>query len=153
MSELAKYQHPNAQLAFDKLVVIIRSIIHVNAVDTGRYAINGIRDNQDLRVLYLRNQLSADKFKVLVQQRHKKTHKHREIRNVIDIVVNTVTDIVYRFRDYLTNCSQTECNIEMLDEIDRIREYANECLFDISHTYGSVLLQFNENMRLVSGKE
>lgn len=151
MSELAKYRHPNAQIALDKLIVIIRSILHVNAVDRSRYLDNGIRDNQDLRILYLRNQLSAERFKVLVQQRHKKTHKHREIRNVIDVVVNTVTDIIYRFREYLTNGPQTECNIEILDEIDRIREYANECLFDISHTYGSVLLRFNENLQMGGG--
>jgi hypothetical protein len=150
MNEIAKYQHPNASIAFEKLIVVIRSMIHVNVIDRGRYAINEIRNNQDLRVLYLRNQLTAERFKVLVQQRHKKTYKHREIRNVIDIVVNTVTDIVYRFREYLSTCPQTECNIEMLDEIDRIREYANECLMDISHTYGSVILQFNENMLLVS---
>ena len=153
MSEITKYQHPNTHIAFDKLIVVIRSIIHVNVVDRGRYTPYGIRDNQDLRILYLRNKLSVERFKVLVQQRHKKTHKHREIRNVIDVVVNTVTDIVYRFRDYLTNSPQTECNIEMLEEIDHIREYANECLVDISHTYGSVLLRFNENMRLVSGKD
>lgn len=152
ISELTKYRHPNAQIALDKLIIVIRSILHVNAVDRGRYTTHRVTDNQDLRVMYLRNQLSAERFKVLVQQRNKKTHKHREILNIIDMVANTITDIVYRFREYLSNGPQTECNIEILDEIDRIREYANECLVDISYTYGSVLLGFAENMRLVSNK-
>ena len=152
VTELAKYRHPTAHIALDKLIVVIRSILHVNAIDRDRYTTHHITDNQDLRIMYLRNQLSAERFKVLIQQRNKKTHKHREILNVIDMVVNTVTDIVYRFREYLASGAQTECNIEMLDEIDSIREYANECLIDISYTYGSVLLSFAESMRMVSNK-
>ena len=151
ISELTKYRHPNAQPALDKLTTIIRSILHVNAVDRERYVYNRELDNQNLRISYMRNHLSSDRFKILVQQRHKKIHKHREIANVIDIVVATVTDIIYRFREYLVSSIQTECDIEMLNEIDRIREYANECLMDISHTYNSVSLRFTETMRLVSG--
>ncbi|NBS84812.1 MAG: hypothetical protein EBS59_09020 [Verrucomicrobia bacterium] len=148
ISDLAKYRHPNAQPALDKLTTIIRSILHVNAVDRERYVYNRELDNQNLRIMYMRNHLSADRFKILVQQRYKKVHKHREIANVIDVVVNTTTDIIYRFREYLVSSNQTECDIEMLNEIDRIREYANECLMDISHTYNSVPLQFSETMRL-----
>jgi len=107
-------------------------------------------ENQDLRIQYMRKFINAERFKSMLQQRHKKILKHGEIRNVIDVVVNTITDILFRFREYLESSPQTECNIEMLDEIDRIREYANECLSEISHTYGSVLLQFNENIRLLS---
>jgi len=150
LSELAKYRHPSAVLAMDILFGIIRSVIHLNAVDRVRYDNNYLLNNQDLRISYMRNYLSADKFKTLIQQRNKKIHKNREILNVIDIVVNTVTDIVYRFREILLSSAQTECNIEILDEIEKIREYANECLSDISYTYSSVQLQFNDSLRLVS---
>ena len=148
--EMIRNRHPNANPAFDKILVIVRSIIHLNHVDRGRFETNPIIENQDLRIHYMRNKLSAERFKTLLQQRNKKTHKQREILNVIDIVVNTVTDILQRFREYLISSSQTECDIEMLLEIDHIREYANECLTDISHTYGSVLLQFTETLRLLS---
>jgi hypothetical protein len=150
MSQLEFYRHPNAQPTLEKVTVIIRSIIHVNMVERAKYNTNHLLDNQDLRILYLRNFISKERFRTTIQQRQKKTHKYNEIRNVIDVVVNTVTDILFRFREYLTNSPQTECNIEMLDEIDKIREYANECLSDISNTYNSVLLQFNDIMRLVS---
>ena len=150
LTELEKYRHPNAQPALDKLTTIIRSILHVNAVDRARYYYNHTLDNQNLRIMYMRNQITSERFKVLVQQRHKKTHKHREIVNVIDIVVNTTTDIIYRFREYLVSSPQTECDIGMLDEIARIREYANECLMDISYTYNSVILRFTDTMRMIS---
>jgi hypothetical protein len=98
----------------------------------------------------MRNQIGAEKFRVLIQQRNKKQHKNREIANVLDIVVNTTTDVVFRYREYLTNSPSTECDLSMLDEIERIREYANECLSDISHTYGSVLMNINMSMRLTT---
>jgi hypothetical protein len=149
-AKATEYRHPKAQIALDKVIVVIRSILHVQAVDRAKYNTNYILENQDLRIQYMRKFINAERFKSMLQQRHKKILKHGEIRNVIDVVVNTITDILFRFREYLESSPQTECNIEMLDEIDRIREYANECLSEISHTYGSVLLQFNENIRLLS---
>ena len=144
------FRHPNAAKAYDWLTTIIRATIHLNAVERLRFRNDHILDNQDLRIQYMRNLISADKFKVLIQQRNKKQHKNREILNVLDIVINTTTDVVFRYREYLTNSPLTECNLTMLDEIDRIREYANECLSDISHTYGSVLLSINYVMRLTT---
>lgn len=142
--------HPNAKPTFDRILLIIRAIIHMNYVDRARYEIDAIIENQDLRVSYMRNRLTPERFKSLLQQRNKKTHKHREILNIIDVVINTTTDILYRFREYLANSPPTECNIEILQEIESIREYANECLHDISYTYGSVLLHFTDTLRLVS---
>ena len=148
--DMIRLRHPNAPIAYERILTIIRSIIHLNHVDRGRYETNAIEENQDLRIAYMRNRLSSERFKSLLQQRNKKIHKHREILNIIDMVVNTTTDILYRFREYLMNSRQTECDIQILDEIDRIREYANECLHDISHTYGSVLLHFTDTLRMIS---
>ena len=152
LNEIRRNRHMNAEIALDKITGVIRSILHVNAIDRAKYHNYHANDNQDLRIMYMRNMLEADRFKVLIQQRHKKTLKNREILNVIDIVVNTITDIIFRFREYLVSSPQTECNIEMLDEIDRIREYANECLIDISHTYNSISLHFTDRLRLASGR-
>jgi hypothetical protein len=58
---------------------------------------------------------------------------------------------VFRYREYLANSPPTECDLTMLEEIVRMREYANECLRDISHTYGSVLLTLVSPMRLTTG--
>lgn len=144
------FAHPNAREAFYFLSTIIRATIHLNLVERGRYRTNMLLNNQDLRIQYMRNRLTPEKFKTLVQQRNKKHHKNREILLILDMVVNTVTDIIYRFREYLQSSPSTECNVEMLEEIEKIREYANECLGDISYTYGSVLLRFTETLRLVS---
>lgn len=145
-----RLRHPNAKPAYDKILSTIRSLIHLNHVDRVRYETNVVLENQDLRIHYMRNKITPERFKSLLQQRNKKAHKQREILNIIDVVVNTTTDILYRFREYLTNSPRTECEVDILDEIDRIREYANECLVDISYTYGSVLLRFTDSMQLGS---
>jgi len=145
-----RIQHPNSKPTYDRVLTIIRAIIHINHVDRMRYNTNPIVENQDLRVSYMRNKLSPERFKLLLQQRNKRSHKHREILNVIDILANATTDILYRFQEYLISSPTTECNANILDEIDVIRDYSNECLSDISYTYGSVLLQFTESLRLVS---
>lgn len=149
-NEVVRLRHPNATMAYDRILGIIRAIIHLGQVERVRYETNTIEENEDLRVSYLRNRLTAERFKSLLQQRNKRIHKHREIRNIIDVMSNTTTDILFRFREYLMNSPQTECKLDILNEIDRIREYANECLRDISHTYGSVLLHFTDTLRLVS---
>lgn len=142
------FRHPDAMKAYDWLTTIVRATIHLHEVDRLRFRNDHMLDNQDLRIQYMRNQIGAEKFKTLVQQRNKKQHKNREITNVLDIVIHTTTDVVFRYREYLANSPQTECDLSMLDEIERIREYANECLRDISHTYASVLLTISPAMRL-----
>ena len=145
------FRHPEAEKAYDWLASIIRSVIHLQEVERFRFRNDRILDNQDLRIQYMRNQLSAEKFKTLIQQRNKKQRKNREITDVLEIVIHTSTDVVFRYREYLANSPPTECDLTMLEEIVRMREYANECLRDISHTYGSVLLTLVSPMRLTTG--
>jgi hypothetical protein len=131
-------KHPNALIADSKFAMWISRIVHLNIVERSRFRTNRLEDNQDLRVQYLRNQLEADRFKTVIQQRNKRMLKNREITNVIDVLVNTVTEIGFRFVDYLRNSPPDECDISMLDEVEHIRQYANECFVDIAHTYGTV---------------
>ena len=144
------FRNPNAEEAYNRLSRIIRATIHLNLVERNRFRNDHILDNQDLRIQYMRNSLSPEKFKTLIQQRNKKQHKNREITNVLDIFIHTATDIIFRFREYLANSEPTECDLSILDEIDQIRDYANECLSDISHTYGSVLMNITGELRLIS---
>jgi hypothetical protein len=150
IAQIKLHRHPNAEPTLAHITNIVRSILHVQAVDREKYNTNYILENQDLRVMYMRKLINAERFKTLIQQRNKRLHKHGEIRNVIDVVVNATSDILLRFQEYLRNSLQTECDISILNEINTIREYANECLADISHTYGSVLLQFDDTLRLIS---
>ena len=121
----------------------------------GRYQADRVLNNQDLRIQYLRNKISEDDFKTQIQRLDKKHLKNREIHNVFTIMNSTVTDILYRFDDAVqaigfsrSSDGEKQKAYDILKEIDRIREYVNECLTEISKTYGSRQLQFMETMRL-----
>uniref|UniRef100_A0A6C0B7R9 RING-type domain-containing protein n=1 Tax=viral metagenome TaxID=1070528 RepID=A0A6C0B7R9_9ZZZZ len=130
---------------------LIRNIVHLRYVILPRYEIlNRERRNENLRISYMRNMIDANKFKITLQRNEKKYEKNREIRNILDILKSTVTDIVYRFIAYLENdirCLSGRFDVTILEEIDPIVDYANGCLNDISKVYSSKRLEFSNELR------
>ena len=94
----------------------------------------------------MRNFINEDQFKVLLQQQDKRNDKNREIRDILQMVVNTVTDIIFRFHDEIKkrDWRYTPEVENYKKEIERIIEYANECLMVVSKTYSSVIFTLDE---------
>lgn len=139
----------------NKVTRICESIIHFRYVELVRFPADRVLNNQDLRIDYLRNKISEENFKIQIQRLDKKHQKNREIHNIFTILNNTVTDILYRFESevrsanfYTRSIEEKQSTIDILNEIDRIREYVNECLLDISKTYGSKRMTINESIRV-----
>jgi len=139
----------------NKVTRICESIIHFRYVELVRFPADRVLNNQDLRINYLRNKISEDNFKIQIQRLDKKHQKNREIHNVLTILYNTVTDILYRFENevceetfYRRSTEEKQSTIDILNEIDSIREYVNECLLDISKTYDSKRMTINEFIRI-----
>ena len=132
----------------EKYEGLVQNVIHLNYTELPRYQYNYENINQNLRIQYLRKHISEANFKRILQQQDKRCEKNREILDVINLLVNTTTDIFYNFYDEIKNPEWT-CNRDKLNEIEKIRLYANECLEKISHTYSSVKLIFNNNLRMV----
>lgn len=134
---------------------ICEAIIHHRYVEMERYPVNRVLNNQDLRIQYLRNKISEDDFKIQIQRLDKKHQKNREIYHIFALLNSTVTDILYRFDDAVQSVTFSSGTLEerqktydILKEIDRIREYVNECLAEIAKTYGSRQLQITETVRV-----
>lgn len=129
--------------------------------------------NRDLRISFMMNQIDETKYKTLLQQREKKRNKCQDLFNVFQIFVNTVDDILLRFytdfRVGWDECRRTlnhltpanaVANAAALNkmvaatshllELDTIVKYVNECLLDISSTYGSVKLSVRKNLAIFS---
>jgi hypothetical protein len=123
------------------------AIIHMRLVDLPKYEINRILDNQNLRVDYLRQQITEDDFKTLIQRIDKKRQKKREMHNVINMCITAVTDILYRFQDAIKPDTLDDAYV-ILNEIGQITVYVNECLSDIAVTYNSKGLLLNGSLRL-----
>lgn len=126
---------------------ICEAIIHLRHVVMDRYATDPVLNNQSLRIAYLRNKLTKDELKIRLQREDKNHQKRREIHNVFTMLVNTVTDIIYRFHnDVITKNGN---GVSTLSEVDQIVTYSNECFADISKIWGSKLIVINEKLRFV----
>lgn len=65
------------------------------------------------------------------------------------MVANTVQDIIIRIHNEFVNPNMETSFIskfKALEEIPPIISYANECLKDISKTYSSKVIQFDEEL-------
>jgi len=151
INNMLRNKFPNYELSrpctlyMEKLV---RNIVHLRYVILPRYEVlNRERRNESLRIQYMRNQIDADKFKTTLQRNEKKFEKNREIRNILDVLKTTVTDIILRFDAHLEAQPQGNFNIDILEEIDPIVDYANNCLADISKVYSSKQLKFSNELR------
>lgn len=130
--------NPSSKTCESYMEKLIRNAIHMDHVILPRYAIqNRERRNEDLRIKYMRNQITEDDFKTVLQRNEKKCEKYREIHNILDVLKTTVTDIVVRFIDHLEKCRAGNWEDKILKEVGPIINYANECLSDISKTYKS----------------
>jgi len=144
-------------ILYSRSSVIIRSILHMQEVELARYRVNNVVNNEKLRVDYMRNHIDEEKFKILVQREHTKFEKKREIYDVLTLLIQSSTDIMYRFVDELETLNRQKSIStrtpyvapsdsklwSILAEINPLVEYVNECLDTISNTYSSVTLEVN----------
>jgi ribosomal protein S27AE len=119
---------------------LCQSIIHMRYNELVRYNYNYLRNNQSHRVEYMRNNITEEKFKTVIQQNDKKYQKNREILNVFTLLSETSTDIILRFYESIQKRDPITTFMNILDEINAIVTYTNECFVDISHTYNSVTI-------------
>ena len=70
---------------------LVRQIIHNRWHELPRYQPDHIMNNQALRIQYLRNQISEDDFKCMLQRNDKRNRKKREYYNIHIMMINTMT--------------------------------------------------------------
>lgn len=122
---------------------ICRIIIEIRQVTLPQYRIDPLRYNEELGVKYLLGELTETAFAIALQRADKKMQKSRDIQNILTMVLNTSTDIIFRFADHLrqtnanTRNSQTVTadDFKILDEIRELFRYANRCMTVVNRTY------------------
>ena len=140
--DISKLLDKNVELA-TRIYDIVRNCIQIIAYD--RDAGDILEDNKDLRVRYLVKNLDDTEFKqklMLLDTRHAKSN---EIRNITRLLTNTITDILYRFKDGLVKQDPNCLNI--MNEVDAIIEYANGCLRDTKVAFNSAsIIQYDSRL-------
>ena len=110
---------------------------------------NRVDANIDIRISYLNKTIDEKHFKSLLLRRQKAISLKTEIYNVIHLLVTTVTDILFRLRANLQmSSSANECDTKIMDEVQEITKYVNDCLNEIGLTYSCAsITQFNFEMK------
>jgi hypothetical protein len=143
--------HPKCNSTIDLLTFVIRNAIHLRLTILTRYApVDRVQRNEELRVQYMLHNVSEDDFKTTLQRNEKKYNKHQEIYHVLEVLSNTITEIVFRFQTRLTNTEPLDDILPILDEINVIVVYVNNCLRDIGKAYSCKTLCFSDKIEVRS---
>jgi len=159
ISRIIRIRHtnsPNARKCISQCDSIIRNTTHLNYVER-HPPVDYERRNEKLRVKYLMNEITEAEMKIQLQKDDKMHNRNQEQSNIFQMVSTTVTDIMFRFLDYLQQAEPYNeyvegFSMEILDEVEPIIKYANECLADVSYTYSCSKLVFTTTVQLHSGQ-
>jgi hypothetical protein len=146
-SHLRERMRIERMILFRKLqfAEVCRIIIEIRHVHLPQYHIDPLRYNEELGVKFLLGELTEQEFAIALQRADKRMQKSRDIQNILTMVLNTSTDIIFRFADHLrqTNANKrtyqevTEKDFEIMDEIRELFNYANRCMTVVARTYQS----------------
>lgn len=115
---------------------VCEKIIHIRQVELPDYRGNHEMNNQFMRVRYMRKKITEEEFKINLQRQYTSTQKKAEMLNILQMVHDTCSDIVLRYRDEIKT-RDWKYSINTLSEIDGIISYANDCLGKMSKVYSS----------------
>jgi len=126
---------------------ICRLIIEIRQVTLPQHRVDPLRYNEELGVKYLLGELTDKDFAAALQRSDKKMQKSRDIQNILTMVLNTSTDIIFRFAEHLRTSRQgiaqnpnyvfNDADFTTMDEVRELFNYANMCLERVSKNYQS----------------
>ena len=143
-----------------KIERVVRLTIHLNHSQAPRFRVDRIVNNQDLRIQYLAKEISKKHFKSCIMRRDKAYEKKQDISDVIQLQVQTITDIIYRLENELKNIDRTTpiiggsdinqrtiavCDNYMV-EINNATIYCNKLFVQHSQTYNCKVYKFDYNL-------
>jgi len=154
MDSLSSIQRCKMQSLIRDIPIIIRKTLHLQLYDGDRFRTDNVVDNLEVRVRYLKKDITDKQFASKVHAAYKAHEKKKDIADVIQLQVQGVTDIVYRIADFLKRTIAPKKNdlgqlcyikmkpewadkiSEMYSEVKQLTEYSNGILEEHANTYG-----------------
>lgn len=151
------------------MINICRNLIHLREIVLPRYTTNAFNDNQDLRIAFLRKELTEQDFQVTLQRREKTRLKKQDYFRLFSMLIQCTTDILYRYvadveplfpqlnptsrsstRNLLTEINEQRApyDTRYYDEIFNLVTYVNTCLQKIASVYGSRRYAFTPDLAM-----
>lgn len=109
------------------------------------------------RIKFLMNQMSETELKKILYKKQKDTQKQQEYLDIITMVTHTMSDLFGRYIQDMKIANDTEVSANMfckvtepyIEEMNALKDYANNEFKKISELMNCVKPMFNENFRLV----
>ena len=136
------------------LMVIVRNIIHLDEVRL-RDARRNSRDpdNHDLRVRYLKNEITKEHFTKILRQRQKRAEEHRELLAIYEPLVTLASETM---ADLYHTAMETRGRIGILYDVQQSMTQpvltAFNCIRDLSVTANRAIEHFSRHSRSVASK-
>jgi len=105
-----------------------------------------INANRDIRIQYMMNVLSEDKYKQILQMREKQLEKTREFEMIFRTYVTAARDIVLNFVNLPTKDERNTRKIEIYHELQNLRHYINDCFAKLQPVFGCKVWQITERI-------
>lgn len=111
-----------------------RDLLDIQDVRLPFYRTDVVTNNMDLRIKFLMNSISAEKFKEMLQKREKQTTRYREIYDVLEMFLFTSIDMINNLTMNVVTMFPT-----FEKEITELTKYGNSQLAKISKRYDCVV--------------
>jgi len=89
-----------------------------------------LADHREMRIKYMLNELTDEKFKSMIQRDEKSRQKNTDVHNVLDMFVTVMTDL---FQKLII----TQSAVKFYIEAENIRKYTNESLATVSKNFSN----------------
>jgi len=123
---------------------VLRGIIHIEQYEM-RYIYFNVEqpNNQSLRVRYLMDELHEEGLKKELQKREKAYIKKTEIRNILQMFVDTSSDIMRQV------CLEPEKYDTFYNTLILLKDYFNDSFTTLGKRYGSVCPYLDNNFNII----
>lgn len=131
---------------------VVPRLIHNRVVEVRSLQCDPLQKNENLRIRYMKGELSEVQFKVLIQRTEKSCEKRRELLQVMQLMVTCSEDIVYRMVADLRETLSKPISLlaetrypkvmGLVTELYALTEHCNGLLADIAVTYSSTMVNY-----------
>lgn len=121
---------------------IFRNLMHLRHIEIPRFSPNYEIKNEQLRIKYLRQKISEEKFKSLIQANDKAQEKNREILQILQLMYTAGCDLMFRIVEMTRSMITEDIDLGILSEFDELILICNRKLFHVTLVYKSTQYLF-----------
>jgi len=103
-----------------------------------------INANRDIRIQYMMNLMTEDKYKQILQVREKQLEKTREFEMIFRTYVTAARDIILNYVNSSTREERNARRLEVYLELQNLRYYINDCFAKLQSVFGCKVWQITE---------